>query len=335
MHLSINTAYHLSEEKRIRVAWLPAIHIFIVALTVISMFHFPFMSGGHRVDLRLIPIILVGFFHGWKYVLPVVAMASIYRLGLGGPTAIQGVLFGLLFPAAFSILANLLSRKKHVLGYYIGVVALSWASSDLLSAKIRLFLPMPIAVLHLGALLLAFAVMYFFVQMGRRHLDSTKTLQFFAERDPLTGLYNMRKFEEKLKSHSHDGKQMFIAMIDIDRFKEINDKFGHKIGDAAIAKIGNNLMSHCGRDLIVARYGGDEFILYMAAERILTVKQKLEEIRKGAKEANVSIPGNPPFGLSLSIGMAELTSIPKLNEAIEEADKQLYLAKKLGRDRVC
>ncbi|WP_409273597.1 diguanylate cyclase [Neobacillus sp. SCS-31] len=336
MHLCINTAYHLSEEKKIRAAWLPAIHIFIVALTVISMFHFPFMSGGHRVDLRMIPIILLGFFHGWKYVLPVVAIASLYRLGLGGPTAIQGTLFGIFLPAAFSILAKSIGVRKHLYLYLFGVVLLSWAASDLFSAKIRLFLPLPAAFLHLGALLLAIAVMYFFVEMGRRHLASTRTLQFLADRDRLTGLYNMRKFEEKLRDNSRAGKPMFIAMIDIDRFKEINDKFGHQIGDAAIAKIGKYLLTHCGPDTIVARYGGDEFILCMATDRILTVKQKLEEIRKGAKEQTCHpIYGNLPLMLSLSIGMAELSSPAQLNEAIEEADKQLYLAKRLGRDRVC
>ncbi|RDU36795.1 hypothetical protein DRW41_12160 [Neobacillus piezotolerans] len=336
MHLCINTAYHLTDEKKIRAAWLPVIHIFIVALTVISMFHFPFMSGGHRVDLRIIPIVLLGFFHGWKYVLPVAAIASLYRLGLGGPTAAQGVLFGILLPAAFSILANYLGTKRQIHWYLLGVIVLSWAASDLLSVKIRLFLPVSIAAAHLGALLMAFAVMYFFVEMGRRHLEMTRKLQFYAERDPLTGLYNMRKFEKKLQNHSRTGNRMFIAMIDIDRFKEINDKFGHQAGDAAIGNVGRLLLSHSGKDIIVARYGGDEFILYMATERILTVKQKLEEIRKDAKkQATLSIDGNPPFPLSLSIGVAELSEPSRLKEAIEEADKQLYLAKKLGRDRVC
>ncbi|WP_156424395.1 diguanylate cyclase [Bacillus sp. FJAT-27445] len=336
MHLSINTAYHLSAEKKIRTALLPAIHISIVSLAVIAMFYFPFMSGGHRVDLRIIPIILLGFLHGWKYVLPVVAITSLYRLGLGGPTALHGALFGILLPAFFSLLANRKAKGFHSPWNLLGVLFASWAVSDLFSPKIRLAMPNEIAFMHLASLVVAFFVMYLFAIMGLRHLESNQKLQFHAERDPLTGLYNMRKFEEVLRKQIHPGKRMFIAMIDIDRFKEINDKFGHQVGDATISNVGKILLSNCGEDMVIARYGGDEFILFMASERILHVKQKLESIRKDTKEhANQAIPGTPPFTLSLSIGVAELFNASHLKETIEEADKQLYLAKKLGRDRVC
>ncbi|WP_158587489.1 GGDEF domain-containing protein [Neobacillus notoginsengisoli] len=336
MHLSINTSYYLIHENKINKAFQPVIHILIVTASIISMFHFSYMSDGHRVDLRMIPIILLGVFHSWKYVLPVIVISSLYRLGLGGPTAVHGTIFGIIIPSILSLIAFTWRDKKHILVILLGCITVSWLVSDLLPAKIRLAVPDGVALIHLGALLSAFLIMYFFALTGRRHLDTLKTQQFFAERDPLTGLYNMRKFDTKLEQFSPEGKRMFIAMIDIDHFKGINDTLGHQVGDAAIKNVGKILLTYCKKDMFIARWGGDEFIVFMAAERILTVRQELESIRKGVRENPTSAGvGIMPITLSLSIGVAELTDLSHLKETIEEADKQLYLAKKLGRDRVC
>lgn len=337
MHLCINTSYHLSQENKINKVFLPAIHIVIVTISVIAMFYFPFLSNGHRVDLRIVPILLLGIFHGWRYVIPVVIITSLYRLGLGGPTAVQGVLFGIILPSFISMIAYYWRDRKDISALLLAAITFSWAAADLLSAKVRLFMPGGIALMHLGSLLSAFLIMYFFALTGRRHLDALKKLKFFAERDPLTGLYNMRKFDEKLELFSAEEKRMFIAMIDVDRFKVINDTLGHQAGDAAIQNVGKVLLDHCKKDMFIARYGGDEFILFMAAERLLSVRQELDSIRKAIKEMP-AIPtgsGMAPITLSLSIGVAELPNLNRLKETIEEADKQLYLAKKLGRDRVC
>ncbi|MBT2758389.1 diguanylate cyclase [Mesobacillus foraminis] len=339
MHLMINTCLYLNQTKKIHDTLIPIIHIAIVTGTVITMFYFPINYQGLNFDFRLVPLIFLALFHGWKYTIPVVLIVSVY-LGLAeGNMNIQEVLFTTMFPPFMALLSYPLNRNKmHYLKTF-WIIIVSWLVSDLaivLASPSGLAIFQELALIRASSILLCSYILYFFIYSGTAHLQLTKQLQVYAESDPLTGLYNMRKFEKVLSSFEPGLKRMFIAMVDIDRFKKINDLYGHQVGDQAIYSVGDIICRKLQKDMFAARYGGDEFIIFIAAETREQAVDQLEEIRleidnqsffRGHRE--ISLP------ISLSIGVAELQQFPDLKRTIEQADQQLYRAKKMGRNCVC
>ncbi|MBI2981037.1 MAG: GGDEF domain-containing response regulator, partial [Deltaproteobacteria bacterium] len=178
------------------------------------------------------------------------------------------------------------------------------------------------------------------LERNRVRSESSQTWQQLEEkanRDSLTGLYN-RHFliealgKEFLRTRRY-GRPLCFMIIDLDGFKAINDNCGHQKGDQILAAIGR-LLGKSVRDVdIVARFGGDEFVLLLpetelkAATRISN--RILDEIRR-----NPFLDGKRIFPLSASIGISCLhPSHQNPMELIKEADKALYSAKRRGRNR--
>jgi diguanylate cyclase len=194
-----------------------------------------------------------------------------------------------------------------------------------------------IAPFRYFSLMISALIMHLIIARGRNLLDMTNKLQYYAERDPLTGLYNMRKFDEIAKTFFPTSKKAFIAMIDVDCFKKINDTFGHKIGDTIISSIAQILKKHCSDNCIAARYGGDEFIFLIEADDQDKAYEILDIIRMEVASAALLPKSNniSHVKVSLSIGLSELTEINQINLVIEKADKLLYLAKQQGKNKIC
>jgi len=157
-------------------------------------------------------------------------------------------------------------------------------------------------------------------------------------RDGLTGLYNRRYFDDNLKREAirafrqHYG--LFLLLLDVDNFKEYNDKFGHQKGDALLRELARLMMLY-SRDNVdsVYRYGGDEFAVIIPHAEF---KQAIIVARRLRSKFNASNLGPA----SLSMGMAELeggleTLENDLENLLRSADQYLYLAKNNGGDRIC
>lgn len=150
--------------------------------------------------------------------------------------------------------------------------------------------------------------------------------------DELTGIHNRRYFYEQIKQlmlsrHAHG----YIALIDIDLFKLMNDKFGHDIGDDAIQKLAETITESLHSDMLFGRYGGEEFILYIPIR--INPTTYLEALR--AKVAQIMIQAdNEEMKLTISIGYSILTANNELKATIKEADLSLYRAKHAGRNCV-
>lgn len=336
MHLLINTCYYLNQLKKLSDRLMPFVHILIVSGAVISMFYFPVQVGDHLFDLRLAPLIFVAFFHGWRYTVPILLITSIWRLAMGGEHAGHEVLFGLILPSILPMFFYPVDRKRvyYIMPFF--VITSSWIISDI---TIIWWLPngweifSEMALFRYISLMLGSFILYMFINSGRKHLELTNKLQYYAERDPLTGLYNMRKFETIIKQRPiNKNKQMFVAMVDIDHFKKINDGFGHLVGDEAIRAVAHIILQTAQNNFIAARYGGDEFIFFIEADHADQAFLMLDNLRKKVAEAKFL---STQASLSLSVGMSELERKNHLIKAIERADKMLYQAKKNGRNRVC
>ena len=152
----------------------------------------------------------------------------------------------------------------------------------------------------------------------------TEKLTVYSEKlykDVLTGAYNRRYFEEKVKNMSLNAG---VAVIDLDDFKLFNDTYGHDGGDLVLTTVVNVIRHYIRRTDILVRYGGDEFLLILSGIEKEVFSQKLRMIQK--KIHATHIPGFNRLKLSVSIGGAMFTH-GRLEEAITKADRLMYMAK--------
>lgn len=153
-----------------------------------------------------------------------------------------------------------------------------------------------------------------------------------AERDELTGLRNRRGFLDSARRLLAGESNGVLAMVDIDRFKAINDRFGHVTGDALLREVALRLENGVRRSDIVGRWGGEEFA-------ILFPDTLLEEARVVMERLRASIALDPTlqgdeWPVTFSCGLAPVRSFAHLENATRNADGALYAAKNGGRNRV-
>lgn len=164
-----------------------------------------------------------------------------------------------------------------------------------------------------------------------------------ANRDPLTGLYNRRYLDDTLQREldrcAREGLPLSLLLIDLDHFKQINDRHGHSAGDEVLRQISTLLLRHMRSSDICCRYGGEEFLLVLPGVDQEAAIERAELCRRqvaGQQTAKQPDQADLPFAVTLSIGVAcspDARQLPA--ELIERADRALYRAKAEGRDRVC
>lgn len=165
-------------------------------------------------------------------------------------------------------------------------------------------------------------------------IEDTQKFKQISFEDALTGLKNRRyfdyRFPELIDHHSRVKTSLSMAIIDIDAFKSINDRFGHVIGDAVLQAVASTLLTHKRVTDEVCRLGGDEFVLFMPNAYLNDAHAICEEVRK---QFSVGKVGHE-YGVSLSIGIAEWNSSEDHTAFLTRADQKLFVAKREGRNRV-
>lgn len=174
--------------------------------------------------------------------------------------------------------------------------------------------------------------------LEQRVADRTEQLRELASRDPLTGLYNRRYFNETLERRFSEatryGSDLSCIMLDLDEFKSVNDGFGHHVGDDVLILLGQTIVSELRTSDVAARFGGDEFIVllpqtdlertHVLAERI--VARFTAELAEQVPDARVTT----------SLGIASVLSLPeqRADLLLRAADRALYDAKARGKNRI-
>ena len=159
-----------------------------------------------------------------------------------------------------------------------------------------------------------------------------------AIHDPLTGLYNRRFLDETLPRElaraKREGYALSLVMIDLDLFKQVNDRYGHAAGDEVLRALSEILTRTARESDIICRYGGEEFLIALPGMSVDLARQKVEEWRLELSATPVVYAGNS-IRLTLSAGVAGL---PENGEDVAtllvRADEALYRSKKEGRNRV-
>jgi diguanylate cyclase (GGDEF)-like protein len=201
-----------------------------------------------------------------------------------------------------------------VIGYFVVIKK----DKFLRMAINNLILLMTLATL-LNMVIVVLAHLYF-----KNTESKLKSLKEESLIDPLTKLFNRRGFFEKIS----DDKEYSIIFADIDFFKKINDTYGHDVGDKILKEVASILKKHIRKGDLIARWGGEEFLIYLpftSKKEGITIANKLRDVIK-ASDISPKI--------TLSFGIAHSSEGDSLEEILKIADERLYKAKELGRDKV-
>lgn len=168
---------------------------------------------------------------------------------------------------------------------------------------------------------------------NRKEIELSKK----AEYDELTQLYNRRGINELgnsiISNAKEENKPYYIAILDIDYFKKINDKYGHISGDLVLKRLANIIRAYSNKGIIPGRWGGEEFV--MIAPHTISYSEFtkiLERLRINISEVKFDIENNKEINLTISIGAAKVKKHENIEEAIGYADINLYKAKSGGRN---
>ena len=184
-----------------------------------------------------------------------------------------------------------------------------------------------------SVILIALALVLLLVMMR----DMTIEMIARSETDPLSGLRNRRGFEvhgeQMVADAIHSHQPLTLVTVDIDRFKTINDRFGHPVGDKVIIAVAELLSSATGEGDLVARLGGEEFALVLAGQEIEQAARSAELMRQRVQTELSQAVGNAQV-VSASFGLAQLSPDEALSSLARRSDLALYEAKNTGRNKV-
>jgi diguanylate cyclase (GGDEF)-like protein len=279
--------------------------------------------------------------------LGIIGFASLLALAVAMGSQVSALLLAFFFIFVFSVVMVFLGvislRAGNKSAKYFLAASVTHVSASSITALVVWGL-IPYSVLAfravdigmtIDAVLLAMAL----ADQFRINREAKLQAEKLAGVDPLTGINNRRAFYDTVNPiwntglrHDHD---MSVILMDIDKFKSINDNYGHTQGDAVLTQLAATLHDEIRSGDILARWGGEEFIVFLpetnrhdALSLADRFRQQIATLRPQINDHNIS--------LTVSMGVAHRdTADITLDQLISNADRQLYSAKELGRNRVC
>ncbi|MFM2482561.1 diguanylate cyclase [Celerinatantimonas sp. YJH-8] len=183
-------------------------------------------------------------------------------------------------------------------------------------------------------------LMHFISRMTEQLDIANQELKNLAQKDSLTGIYNRRKFAEKLteeinRSHRYQ-IPLSLILIDIDHFKLVNDQYGHLIGDKVLIQVTHTIKNEIRQTDLLARFGGEEFVIILPETKLEQAAHQAERIRKKVAFQPEQTTSERLPAITCSFGISSLRNTQMtFEQLLDEADKALYQAKSLGRNQVC
>ena len=187
---------------------------------------------------------------------------------------------------------------------------------------------------------LLLGVIYLFTnRLIRKLVESRQKIEEMVMSDELTGIFNRRhslmRFGEEFQKAKRFRSNLSCVMIDIDHFKNINDNYGHLIGDKVLKDFSLFLSKFIRAYDILGRYGGEEFLIVLPDTDLESTKHFAERLRREVREMLVIKADSYQINLTISLGVASLSKHDNiLDDVLKRADDGLYKAKNTGRDRV-
>jgi diguanylate cyclase (GGDEF)-like protein len=171
--------------------------------------------------------------------------------------------------------------------------------------------------------------------MKREYIKQRYALESAANHDMLTGLHNRRFFyaylDEQQGQAKRNANDFCLAIADLDKFKHVNDTYGHSIGDDVLVVIANQIKQLLDKEDDLARWGGEEFLFYLKEGDLQKAFEKLDNIRASIESKRFT---RKRLSVTMSFGLVKVSAEQSLDEAIKRADSLLYDAKHAGRNCV-
>jgi len=168
----------------------------------------------------------------------------------------------------------------------------------------------------------------------RENITNTKKLEYLSTHDTLTNIYNReyfnKTFEHEIKNHKRYGHNMSLILVDIDHFKNVNDTYGHNEGDKVLTKIAEIIKNNLRENDIVARWGGEEFVILLSNTKLSGAFLLAEKLRKKI-EIDIILKQKK---ITASFGVGMYTNKESKTTFFEKIDNALYSAKDNGRNCV-
>ena len=167
-----------------------------------------------------------------------------------------------------------------------------------------------------------------------RHRE--RLIQHLSQIDPLTNTFNRRRISQSLEYfHQQDPHNPYaVVLLDLDHFKNINDQFGHHMGDTVLIAVSQKLGLHLRESDVVGRFGGEEFILILKQSSALKARQIAERCRAAIEDLVIQNEDGRAIRITASFGIALATDKLKPQQLLDQADKALYAAKASGRNQI-
>lgn len=217
--------------------------------------------------------------------------------------------------------------------YYVGLDVLMWYVQPLQPISSDALLGVHVFNLTVVFCMFSYLALFYVVTVTRAH----KSLARMATTDSLTGLFNRRHIialtEKELARHHRRPSNLTLMLMDIDHFKQINDQYGHDIGDRVLDAVSHVLKSSMREQDFIGRWGGEEFLAVLPQTDIDQAVANAERIRKAVQALVIESDGHK-IGVTLSIGITLYRAEEVLSNAIARADQALYEGKSAGRNRV-
>ena len=310
--------------------------------TVLMNYSFP-LNENTIVDLRHLAIVTAAVYLGGLASVISGLVISILRIVMFGlsSAAIDAVfvmtligLSGVYFAyASWSRLTKIITMN--LLGITLIFVILVLNTSSM-NSLMKIY-PLQMTISFVGGIFI-----YFIAEFINKSNEMLFLLERRASTDHLTNLSNRRQFEKSLElqlERARENKQkLSLLVIDIDRFKKVNDTYGHSAGDAVLKQLGQLLIEHSRSADIVSRNGGEEFAILLLDCGNHQALAIAESIRLSVEKYLFALPDGTTIRLTISVGVAVYPDhCDERDDAdfFEQADRALYEAKNTGRNRVC
>lgn len=277
--------------------------------------------------------------HGWKVELLESGSEAVQRAAAGG---VSLLLLDVLMPGMNGLEACRIIKSREDLGFLPVVLVTAKSDADSRVEGLRIgaddYVCKPFDERELIARvsgLLRIKAMHDEVREAKQRLEE------LAVTDELTGLYNFRylhtRLHEEFKRAERHRDPLGCAMLDVDRFKSINDGYGHDAGDMILKTVADRIAGAVREIDVVTRYGGDEFLLVLPSTHFSGAVTVAERIWTSVRSAPVTLSDGRSVPVSVSIGVALYPSrdVTSKKELLRAADQALYQAKNDGRDRIC
>ncbi|MDR6719547.1 diguanylate cyclase [Paenibacillus sp. 2003] len=310
--------------------------------TVLMNYSFP-LNETTIVDLRHLAIVTAAVYMGGLASVVTGFMISVLRILMFGLSSsaidagfvmtligLSGVYFAY---APWSRLTKIITMN--LLGMTLIFIILM-LNTDSMNSLMKIY-PLQMTISFAGGLFI-----YFIAEFINKSNEMLFLLEKRASTDHLTNLSNRRQFEKSLQlelQRARDYQQkLSLLAIDIDRFKKVNDTYGHSAGDAVLKQLGQLLVEHARSADIVSRNGGEEFAILLLDCGHRQAVATAESIRQAVEKYHFALPDGHTTRLTISIGVAvypDHCDDHDDDDFFEQADRALYEAKNTGRNRVC